>query len=40
MTIITSGLPNAAPKPLGACNVIIANMFLPDFLPFPASPRT
>jgi hypothetical protein len=34
MTIITNGLPSAAPKPLGACNIIVANMFLPDFLPF------
>src|SRR5712672_1335473 len=35
MTIITNGLLSAEPKPLGNCNIIVANIFPADFLPFP-----
>src|SRR5882672_8147034 len=35
MTIITNGLLSAEPKPLGNCNIVVANIFPADFLPFP-----
>jgi hypothetical protein len=40
MTIITNGLLSAEPKPLGNCNIIVANMFPADFLPFPLAMAT